>query len=353
MRAMATVRRIAEIKPIEGADLIQAYRVDGWWVVDKKDQYRVGEPAVYLEVDSWVPHELAPFLSKGKEPRVFEGVPGERLRTVKLKGQLSQGLLLRPSDLVEVIPVYYNASDRHALRVYTDMEDFVEYQEGDDVSEVLGIKKWEPTLPAQLAGQVRGNFPPEIPKTDQERIQNLRNFHEYQGEYYEITEKLHGSSCTFYLDMDGIFHVCSRNWDLKPDENNAYWKAAYKYNVEEEMKRLGLTGYAIQGELCGEGINGNNYKLSLDFFTFDVYKIDEGYLTPYERHDLIEKLGLNHVPIMSTMTPIFHTSAEDLLKQADGQSTLATCKREGFVYKSHDSDKTFKVVSNAWLLKYE
>ena len=352
MRALATLRKIAEVRPIEGADMIVAYRVDGWWVVDKINAYRVNDPVVFCEVDSWVPHELAPFLSKGKEPRVFEGVRGERLRTVKLKGQLSQGLLLRPSDLDEFIPVYYNASDRHALRVYTDIDDFVEFYEGDDVSEVLGIKKWEPTLPAQLAGQVEGHFPQEIPKTDQERVQNIRNFSEYQGERYEITEKLHGSSCTFYLDNDDIFHVCSRNWDLKPDENNAYWKAAIKYNAAFEMKRLGLNGYAIQGELCGEGINGNNYKLGLEFFAFDVYKVGEGYLEAFERHDLIEKLGMKHVPIMSTLHRLTD-SADALLQQADGKSTIADCKREGFVYKSHQSDKTFKVVSNAWLLKYE
>ena len=331
--------------------MIVAYRVDGWWDVDKKDQYRVGEPTIYLEVDSWVPHELAPFLSKGKEPRVFEGVPGERLRTVRLKGQLSQGLLLRPSDLDQVIPVYYNASDRHALRVYTDMEDYVEFYEGDDVSEVLGIKKWEPTLPAQLAGQVRGNFPAEIPKTDQERIQNLK-FDQYLGKHYEVTEKLHGSSCTFYLDNDDIFHVCSRNWDLKPDENNAYWKAAIKYNLAFEMKRLGLNGYAIQGELCGEGINGNNYKLDLDFFVFDVYLVGEGYLEPFERQELVRKLGLKHVPILDSNHQL-HDEVEDLLRKADGISMLANCKREGFVYKALYSTNSFKVISNAWLLKYE
>lgn len=338
MRALATVRRIAEVRPIEGADLIVAYRVDGWWVVDKKDQYQVNDLVVYIEVDSWIPHELAPFLSKGKEPRVFEGVPGERLRTVKLKGQLSQGLLL---PFTAKLAVLMGAS------FGSQFEDF----EGQDASAQLGIKKWEAPLPAQLAGQVRGTFPAEIPKTDQERIQNL-NFDQYLGKHYEVTEKLHGSSCTFYLDNDGILHVCSRNWDLKPDENNAYWKAAYKYNVEAEMRRLGLNGYAIQGELCGEGINGNNYKLSLDFFAFDVYLVGEGYLEPFERQELVRKLGLKHVPILDSNHRL-HDEVEDLLRKADGISMLADCKREGFVYKALYSTNSFKVISNAWLLKYE
>lgn len=351
MRKLATLRRIAEVKPIEGADLIEAFRVDGWWVVDKKGAYRVNDVAIYCEVDSWVPHEIAPFLSKGKEPRVFEGVSGERLRTVRLKGQLSQGLLLNPHHISGVIPVYYNNSDRYAVRTYSDMDAFVEYAEGSDVSDLLNIKKWEPFIPAQLAGQISGNFPQEIPKTDQERVQNIHH-HKYVGEMYEVTEKLHGSSCTFYLDNDDVFHVCSRNWDLKPDENNAYWKAAIKYNVESEMKRLGLNGYAIQGELCGEGINGNNYKLALDFFVFDIYIVGEGYSSPYSRHYLVEKLGLKHVPIVDHAHHLLD-SKEELLRKADGQSHIADCKREGYVYKSHLTGKSFKTVSNAWLLKYE
>ena len=334
MRQLATIRRIEEVSPIQGADLIVAYRVDGWWVVDKKDQYQVGDLVVYCEVDSWIPHELAPFLSKGKEPRVFEDVPGERLRTVRLKGQLSQGLFLKPADVM-------------------DAKQFTLAGIGGDVSELLGIQKWEPALPAQLAGQVRGNFPQEIPKTDQARVQNIRNFEQtHHGELYEVTEKLHGSSCTFYLDNEDVFHVCSRNWDLKPDENNAYWKAAIKYNVEAKMKRLGLNGYAIQGELCGEGINGNNYKLGLDFFVFDIYIVGEGYASPYSRHCLAERLGLKHVPVVVSALQLLD-SKEELLRKADGQSYIADCKREGYVYKSHSSDKTFKVVSNAWLLKYE
>lgn len=94
-RKLATIRRIAEVKEIVGADAIEAVRVDGWWVVVKKGEYQVGQLAVYLEVDSWVPTDIAPFLTKaGHEPKEYEGIKGERLRTVKLRGQLSQGLLL-------------------------------------------------------------------------------------------------------------------------------------------------------------------------------------------------------------------------------------------------------------------
>jgi len=335
MRQLATVRRIHNIVPIENADAIELAQIDGWQAVIKKGEYQVNDPVVYLEVDSWVPHELAPFLSKGKEPREFNGVKGERLRTVKLRGALSQGLILPINVLVQ------------------DGVDGSEYPfiEGSDVTELLGIQKWEAPIPTQLAGQIRGNFPSEIPKTDQERVQNI-NLEEYVDEYYEVTEKLHGSSCTFYLDTEGSFHVCSRNLDLKPDTNNAYWKAAYKFNVEQRMRDHSLFGYAIQGELCGTGINGNNYNLGLEFFAFDVYWVEEGYMKPVARRALIDKLSIPHVPAINPISKL-PNSKEEILAQADAQSVLARCMREGLVYKSHSSAKTFKVVSNKWLLRYE
>lgn len=124
-RKLATIRKIAAIEPIEGADAIEVAVVDGWKVVVKKGEFQVGSLAVYLEIDSWVPTELAPFLSKGKEPREYEGIKGERLRTVKLRGQLSQGLLL-PLQTVYELPSTTNCDVL-----------------GDDVTEALGILKWE------------------------------------------------------------------------------------------------------------------------------------------------------------------------------------------------------------------
>ena len=137
-RKLATIRKIAAIEPIEGADAIEVAVVDGWKVVVKKGEFQVDALAVYIEIDSWVPTELAPFLSKGKEPREFESVKGERLRTVKLRGQLSQGLLL-PLE-----PTCANIES--------------ELFEGLDVSLPLNILKWERPMNAQLAGIARGNF---------------------------------------------------------------------------------------------------------------------------------------------------------------------------------------------------
>lgn len=335
-RKLASIQKIAEIKPIEGADRIVAYRINGWWVVDSKGKYQVGDLVIYCEVDSWIPNDVAPFLSKGKEPREFEGIKGERLKTIKLKGQVSQGLLLS----IDALSVEHDGNIGIGV-----------WNEGDDVTNIIGIKKWEKPIPAQLRGMIRGYFPSEIPKTAQERIQNI-NIEEYKDTTYEVTEKLHGSSMTCFLDNEGEFHVCSGNLDLKRDENNSFWKAAIKYDVEGKMRAAGLRGVALQGELCGEGINGNNYKLNLEWFVFDVYVVGEGYMPPKQRREVINSLGLKHVPVYALDKQIVQ-SVPELLVDANGNSILANCKREGFVYKSEDGQKSFKVISNKWLLKYD
>jgi len=158
MRKLATIRKIAEVKIIENADKICQYRVDGWWVVDAVERYQVGDLVVYFEIDSWVPTELAPFLSKGKEPREYGGVKGERLKTVKLRGAVSQGLLLPVETGFGGYPWIRSATGEHTV-----------VQEGQDVTELLGIQKYEPPVPAQLAGKIAGVFPSWLRKTDQER----------------------------------------------------------------------------------------------------------------------------------------------------------------------------------------
>lgn len=349
-RKMATIRKIDNLRSIPDADAIECAVIGGWTVVVKKGEFQSGDLAVYCEIDSWIPTELAPFLSKGKEPRVFNDVKGERLRTVKLRGQLSQGLLLP-------IEVAFPGSDREFWWSQVDI----------DVSERLGIQKWEAPIPAQLAGQVRGNFPTAIPKTDQERCQNLVKEIDAAidaGLEFEITEKLEGSSCTMYLDPEGEFHVCSRNLDLKFDENNSFWKAAKKYDVEDALRSAGALGYAVQGELIGPGIQKNIYQLTdFEFRVFDVYNAQEGrYLTPGERVVFVSNLGLSHVPVIRHRAKLFpmirHRAklfpVQDLLQDAEGKSLLNhKQEREGIVFKEINGGMTFKAISNKYLLKSE
>lgn len=338
MRKMAKICEIDKILPIPDADAIEVAFVGGWAVVVKKGEYTEGMRAVYCEIDSWIPTKLAPFLSKGKEPREFEGIKGERLRTIKLRGQLSQGLLL---NLDHAIP-------------WTNS-----YHLDDDVSEVLGIIKWEKPMNAQLAGVCKGNFPSLIPKTDQERCQNLKKEivqANEAGTKFEITEKLEGSSMTCYL-IDGEFGVCSRNMDLKETEGNSFWATARRDDVEEKMRsEFGLADFALQGELIGPGIQGNIYKLmDTQFRIFDIYDIRRGeYVDPTTRQSMVANMGLSHVPFIAYTASLYDTlgitDIPQLLGFAEGMSMLANTEREGLVFKEVNGGFTFKAISNKYLL---
>jgi RNA ligase (TIGR02306 family) len=363
MRKLATIRKISEINPIPGADAIEVATVGGWKVVVKRGEFSVGDLAVYIEIDSWVPHELAPFLSKGQEPRVYNGVLGERLRTVKLRGQVSQGLL------IAISAVYGKIGP-------------IDIQEGRDITDLLGIQKWEAEIPASLAGQVQGPFPSWIRKTDQERCQNLVTeiFEENAGAKYEVTIKLDGSSMTVFargtvdesdpslVQMES--GVCSRNLWLKVNEenaNNTLVSVAVKSDllgILEDMARNGDGNFAVQGEIMGPGIQGNRENLKThQFFVFDIQNVDEGaYLDPGARSLLMLDLharGVNpemvkHVPIVAHSAELLDTlgikNVEDLLKFADGKS-LNHQVREGLVFKRIDGGSSFKAISNQFLLK--
>jgi len=349
IRKLATIRKIEEVKPIPEADKICAYRVDDWWVVDSINKYQVNDLVIYCEVDSWIPHELAPFLSKGQEPREYNGVKGERLRTVKLRGQVSQGLLLPTTILDEkgLWPLAGNPA-------------------GHDLTVQLGIQKWEPPIPAQLQGTMKGNFPHFIPKTDQERCQNLRKeiFETHKDEIYEVTVKLDGSSTTIYV-KDGEVGVCSRNIDLLETEGNSFWKAVREQNIIEPLLQLSKEKgeeYVLQGELIGEGIQGNPEKLKGQrFYLFDIYSITCGeYFKADVRYSILDKLKMlgadvEHVPIVDTDVRVAqaYDSIDDLLEFAEGTSLNPQTKREGLVFKSWESDFTFKAIANSYLLKHK
>jgi len=349
MRKMATIRKIDSLRPIPDADAIECAIVGGWTCVVKKGEYTAGDLAVYCEIDSWIPHEIAPFLSKGNFPRVYNEVKGERLRTVKLRGQLSQGLLL---------PVFNDKTGTY-LMIYTDEtgEYSLTVAEGDDVSEPLGIVKYEAPIPASLAGEVKGMFPSRIPKTDQERIQNLSTeLEEWKaaGLTWEVTEKLDGSSMTVYI-IDGEVGVCSRNLDLKPNKDNSLWATAYKNEIDVKLIQS-LSNLAIQGELIGNGIQGNMYKMrDQEFYVYDIYDIDKGrYFTPTERAAYCKVWDIKHVPVFKTDFMLTTETVADLLQKAEGKSVMgdiAGPEREGLVYKCNEQKVSFKTVSNKFLLK--
>jgi len=341
MRKMATIRKIDALRPIEGADTIECAIVGGWTVVAKKGKYTAGDLAVYCEIDSFIPTAIAPFLTKaGQYPKTFEGVEGERLRTMKLRGQLSQGLLLPLSVLTMVDSLLF---------------------EGLDVSIPLGIIKYEAPVPAQLAGEVRGMFPSFMPKTDQERIQNLSaEFAQWQTNKltWEVTEKLDGSSMTVYVNGDD-HGVCSRNLNLKDTEGNSLWKVAHRDQIISAIFESGRN-LAVQGEIVGEGIQGNAYKIKgQSFYVFDIYDIDAGrYLNPVERKEFCDLYGIMHVPVLAYKAELYDTlgiaTIEQVLKFAEAKSVMGDItgpEREGLVFKCHEREVSFKAISNKFLLK--
>lgn len=340
-RKLATIRVISELKPIKNADLIEVAVIDGWEVVIKKNEFNIGDLCVYFEIDSWIPHELAPFLSKGKEPREYKGVKGERLKTIKLKGQISQGLVL-PVGILNM--------------------DYVGDKINYDVTKLLNILKWEREIPAQLRGKMAGNFPSFIPKTDQERIQNYNRNLPLKPTLWEVSEKLDGSSMTVFRvkdlnKMDLGYHVgvCSRNYELKADDTeNSFVNTAWKLKLFDKLADFNLQ-LALQGELIGPGIQKNPYELAeTDFYVFDIYDIvHQRYLNSTERQRICSLLGIKHVPVFAPYETDSRTSVQELLQFAEGQSYLnPKTQREGLVFKCiTDSSKSFKAISNAWLLK--
>ena len=198
-----------------------------------------------------------------------------------------------------------------------------------------------------------------IPKTDQERAQNLVKeivAANEAGSKFEITEKLEGSSMTVYR-IQGEFGVCSRNLDLKETEGNAFWQVAREEDINAHMMSIDpYWDFAIQGELIGPGIQGNIYKLSKpEFRVFDVYDIQKGeYINPESRRKLIDVMGLKHVPTIAHTAELYDTlgitDIPQLLNFAEGKSTLADVEREGIVFKQVDGGMTFKVISNKYLL---
>jgi RNA ligase (TIGR02306 family) len=337
MRKLATIQKIKEIHPIEGADAIELAIINGWKVVVAKNVgHKVDDYVIYCEIDSFLPiKEEFEFLRKSSYKKMSDGTEGFRLRTIKLRGQVSQGLIIPMSILLN----YKNF--------------MVEFEEGSDLTEILGIVKYEPPIPAELAGKVKGNFPSFIPKTDEERIQNLtKEFEEWKKsniDFY-VTEKLDGSSATYYY-KDGVFGVCSRNLELLETEGNTFWKVARDLDLENKMKSLGYN-VSFQGELVGEGIQGNPYRIKgQKVFFFNLFNIDKHeYANLTEFVNTIHGLSLDTVPKIETNFKLPDT-IEDLLLYSDDKSYHnSNFDREGVVIRNLDRKISFKVISNKFLL---
>lgn len=325
MRKLVTIRKIDEIHPIPNADLIERARIGGWNVVVKKGEFVAGDLCVYGEIDSVFP---------ATDER-FSFLEGKPLKTKKMRGVVSQGIAFPVSIL-----------------------DDEEVSIGDEVTEKLGVTKYEP--PPPKAVEAKGAFPWFVPKTDAERVQNLvEELKDHLGETAYFTEKLDGSSITIFCRNDeGTWQtgVCSRNLELKLEVKNHFTDTVKRLNVIEKLQSFceeNERQIALQGELTGAGIQKNKYKLDeTDIFFFNLYDISEGKKVMLNEFvKVVETLDFKTVPILEDSYKL-HTDVEKYLNEAEGKSQLNNkTNREGIVIRTLNGEFDFKAISNRFLLK--
>lgn len=347
-RKLATIQRISELNPIPNADKIEVASVLGWKVVVKKEQFKVGDLCVFVEIDSLLPQKPQfDFLQKSKF----------RVRTIRLRGQVSQGLALPLTG--EFFNEDYNIGILGS-----------EITAGADVTEALGIEKYLPQIPANVAGLVKGTFPSFIPKTDETRVQVLQDvLNKYINTPCYVTEKVDGCSVTYYLKDE--FGVCSRNLELKETEDNLLWKQARLNKIEEKLKlakeKYGYN-FAIQCELIGQGVQKNNLKIEGNKIPcFNVFNIDKYEYLPYTKFiEFCTVFDIETVPIVEKVYNL-ENSIDRLVEKSKGFSELNNkVYREGIVIRPHNElvdlqmsslfnngRVSFKSINPDYLLKYE
>lgn len=336
-RKLATIEEVVAVDPIPDADAIEVVTVRGWKVVTRKGEFQPGQPCVYIEIDAWLPvdNPAFEFLAPRGVRKLSEADErlGHVLKTAKLRGQVSQGIVFSPDAFG------WDGTTLPAL--------------GADVTEAIGVEKYEPPIPAELSGEVAGKFPTHlVRKTDAERVQNLGHAYAHLREATEwyATEKIDGSSMTVIND-EGTLRVCGRNWEYRPgatfDDDNTLWRLARNLPIEP--------GWAIQAEVFGPGIQGNPLKAARQHLAiFNVFH--DGKLVPRVNWPLWT-LGLEAPVYYFELPPTIEEAIEQV---NDLDSLLVPSRRaEGVVWHARngkgfpelDGRACFKVISNRYLLK--
>lgn len=344
MRKLASVQRVWKVEPIEGADRIELAHVLGWQCVVNKGQFAPMDTGVYFEIDSFLPvRDEFEFMRRTSYKNSDILGEGFKLRTMKFRGQISQGLLLPVSLFPEIPPG-------------TPV--------GADVTELLGVRKWEIEERATTSGTIAGGLPPDIPHTDETRVQAEPGLIEaFSGLEYYISTKMDGSSHSIGLDENG-FHVTGHNYEYKDDGSSSFYELVKARGYEEKLRAYvaakGLKTLTVQGELCAPGIQGNRLKLTRpEWYVFTVR--ENGERVGLKRMlQVCEDLGLEHVPIEETGVdlPGKYPTVEALLARADGAYPSGV-KKEGIVIRPVEpvfcplisASLSMKVVSNKYLLK--
>lgn len=364
-RTLASIQVIRDIQPIPKYDRIEYAQVLGWWVIVQKGEYVVGDKTIYIEIDSVLPpREEYEFLRK----RNF------RIKTMRMAGVVSQGICFKPELLLP------NPN---------------KYKVGDDVTEILGVEKYEPDQynkkPSTgkkgspkypkfllkfkwfrnmvLNRKDNRGFPRFVSKTDETRIQNMPFIFKDTETEYIVREKIDGQSTTFFLEKKKLglfkreefdFGVCSRNLRLWKKDDSPFWFIADYHKMEDVLRSIfNITRanhfVAIQGETISPSAQGNKYLVSEpEFYAFNLI-IDGVKVDSFTSSQMLMDYGISWCPLVDkyfTFDGI--DTVEKLMHYVDGKSIVnPNVLREGFVFRNEKKDVSFKCVSNEWLLQYE
>jgi hypothetical protein len=399
-RELAYLVNIDNIEPIPNYDRVEWATVGGWKVIVQKGQFNIGDPAIYFEIDSKVPsdHECFAFLEKRNY----------KVKTLKMCKVISQGLLMHPSDFgweVQVDGGVYDGDGDHGVHYVNDESRFVTkllgvtYADAEDNQRKanpmdkykkmaqrhpaifkkpfvrwLMKRNWGKKLMFALFGKKKdkkNGWPEWVSKTDEERIQNMPWVLNDTGKWV-VTEKIDGSSTTFTMKLGRFgkldFYVCSRNvcFDSidKPCyyDTNIYWEMAKKYDMYNVLKTIleehpGMEWVTIQGETFGAGVQKRDYSLDgHDFMAFNLITSDRGRWGTLEMKNYLETVfGVPCIPVIDCafyFNLLNEPRMDAILTMADGNSVIDNKPREGFVLRSADGSKSFKAVSNNFLLKF-
>jgi RNA ligase (TIGR02306 family) len=342
-RQLATVETITAIRDIPDAEFIVCARVRGWDVVVKRGEFTVGDQCVYFEVDSLldITDPRFEFLSERGVRTDSNGNTGHVLKTARLRGQYSQGLALPMSEFPEIVNPTV----------------------GDDLTQTLNVVKWDPPIPAELAGQVRGMRPSTIPATGEVRVQNMEGLFALTDLDWIATEKIDGESTTFYADdttdTEALTGVCTRNLDLLPSEDNRMWNVARSLDIHARMIAQWPGAHvAVQGETFGAGLPKNPLKINDTRFCAFTLRVNGAEVPRAQWPQWLLDIAVPVHPLT------FPSSLDEALAQVETLKSLIAPQRaaEGVVWRAVDRSTvvlpdgqvaraSFKVISNKYLLK--
>lgn len=348
MRKLASIQVIKAVSRIEGADRIELCHVLGWQCVAKKGQFKTGDLCVYFEIDSFLPiAEDFEFLRNTSYKKTDLMGEGFRLKTQTFRGQISQGLVL-PTSIIE------------------GKTDIPELCVGMDVTDILGVRKYEAQEMSTSAGDAIGCLPAFVPHTDETRIQAIPELlDEFKNVPYYITTKIDGTSCSVAYDVFEGFHVTGHSVELIPNGRCGFYNTIIVPNdLENKLtnycKANHINRIVIQGEYVGPGIQKNRLQLKdYEWFVFDI-RINDSRVNFDSLIAIANELGLTTVPVEESgddLTAVYPT-VDSLLARAEGNYPCGS-RKEGIVIRPTiprfcsflNTDLSVKVINNKYLLK--